>query len=114
MQINYIPGMVGTYIGMLSLPWLLLLFGLLGLLFGWLERWLLRECTPVRVIFLVSAVACALLYEAGLPVILVQMRAAAVLAIAAKGAEILRCGRSRGQAARRLPAARQAVAENDA
>jgi hypothetical protein len=113
MQINYIPSMVGTYIGMLSFPWLFLLFGLLGLLFGWFERWLLRECTPVRVIFLASAVACALLYEAGLPVILVQMRAAAVLAIVAKGAEILRCGRSQGPAAPAAscsPAARQAVA----
>jgi hypothetical protein len=92
-QINYIPGMVGTYIGMLTLPWLLLLFGFLGCIFGWFERWLLRECTPARVILLAGAVSAALLYEAGLPTVLVQMRAAAVLALAVKFAEMARYGR---------------------
>lgn len=92
-QINYIPSMVGTYIGMLSFPWLIILFGFLGLALGWFERWLLRECTPVRVVLLAGAVASALLYEAGLPTILVQMRAALALALAAKGVEVLLCGR---------------------
>ena len=91
-QINYIPGMVGTYIGMLSLPELLILFGLLGLAFGWFERWLLRECTPARVILLAGAISSALWYEAGLPVMLVQMRAAAVLAVMAKVVEMLMYG----------------------
>jgi hypothetical protein len=88
-QINYIPSMVGTYIGMLSTPWLLALFAFLGLVFGWFERWMLRRCTPARVALLAGAVASALLYEAGLPAIVIQMRAAVVLAIAAKGAEML-------------------------
>ncbi|MGH3205630.1 MAG: hypothetical protein ACRDP5_26795 [Streptosporangiaceae bacterium] len=92
-QINYIPGMVGTYIGMLSFPWLLLLFLFLGLVFGRFERWLLRECTPARVVLLTGTIASALLYEAGLPTIMVQMRAAAVLAVVAKGAELLLYGR---------------------
>jgi hypothetical protein len=92
-QINYIPGMVGTYIGMLSFPWLLLLFFFLGLAFGRFERWLLRECTPARVVLLAGAIAAALLYEAGLPTIVVQMRAAAALALVAKCAELLLYGR---------------------
>ncbi len=91
-QINYIPSMVGTYIGMLSFPWLLLLFFFLGLVFGRFERWLLRECTPARVILLAGAIASALLYEAGLPTIMVQMRAAAALALVAKCAELLLYG----------------------
>jgi hypothetical protein len=105
MQINYIPSMVGTYIGMLSFPGLLLLFGFLGLVFGWFERWLLRECTPVRVIFLASAVASALLYEAGLPTIVIQMRAAVVLAIVAKCVELALYGRQATARHRRRAAA---------
>lgn len=93
-QINYIPSMVGTYIGMLSVPWLLVLFAFVGLVFGWFERWLLRRCTPVRVVLLAGAVASALLYEAGLPTIVIQMRAALVLAVVAKGAEMLLYGRA--------------------
>jgi hypothetical protein len=92
-QINYIPSFVGTYIGMLSFPWLLIVFGFTGFAFGRFERWLLRECTPARVILLTGATASALLYEAGLPTILVQMRAAAALALVAKCAEWLLYGR---------------------
>jgi hypothetical protein len=103
-QINYIPSMVGTYIGMLSVPWLLVLFAFLGLAFGWFERWLLRRCTPVRVILLAGAVASALLYEAGLPTIVIQMRAALVLAVLAKGAEVFLCGRDPAPHRRRVRA----------
>lgn len=92
-QINYIPGMVGTYIGMLSVPELMIFFGLVGLTFGGFERWLLRECTPVRVILLVGGIVSALWYEAGLPTMLIQMRAAVALAVAAKVAERLMHGR---------------------
>ncbi len=92
-QINYIPSMVGTYVGMLPFPWLFLLFFFLGLVFGRFESWLLRECTPARVILLAGAIASALLYEAGLPTMVVQMRAAAALALLATCAELLLYGR---------------------
>jgi hypothetical protein len=105
-QINYIPGMVGLYIGMLSFPWLLLLFFFLGLVFGRFERWLLRECTPARVILLAGAIASALLYDAGLPTILVQMRAAAALALVAKYAELVLPGATRRAARAHLHTAR--------
>ena len=95
-QINYIPGMVGTYIGMLSFPWLLVLFCGVGLVFGRFERWVVREPTPARVVLLTGAIASAFLYEAGLPVLLVQMRAAVALALMAKGAELLLRGRRAG------------------
>ena len=92
-RINFIPGLVGTYFGMLSFPWLLLLFGFLGFVFGRFERWLLRECTPARVILLAGAIASAQLYQSGLPTIVVLMRAAAVLAVVAKCAQLLLYGR---------------------
>jgi hypothetical protein len=92
-QTNYIPGMVGLYIGMLSFPSLLALFGFLEFVFGRFERWLLRECTPARVILLAGAIASAQLYQAGLPTIAVQMRSAAALALAAKCAQLLLYGR---------------------
>ena len=66
-MINFIPGMPGLYIGFLAPQWLVALFGLLGLAFGWFERWLLRECTPARLILLGGAVVTALWFEAGLP-----------------------------------------------
>lgn len=104
-QINYIPGMVGLYIGMLSFPSLLFLFGFLGFVFGHFERWLLRECTPARVILLAGAIASVQLYQAGLPTIVVQMRAAAALALAAKCAELLLYGRRTSVKWRRMTAA---------
>jgi hypothetical protein len=104
-QINYIPGMVGTYIGMLSFPSLLLLFGFLGFVFGRFERWVLRECTPARVILLAGAIGSVQLYQAGLPAIVVQMRAAAALALAAKCAELLLYGRRTSAECRRRPGA---------
>jgi hypothetical protein len=102
-RINYIPGMVGTYIGMLSFPSLLALFGLLGFAFGRFERWLLRECTPARVILLAGAIASVQEYQAGLPAIVVQMRAAAALALAAKCAELLLYRRQASAECRRRP-----------
>jgi hypothetical protein len=80
-DVNFIPGMPGLYIGFLAPQWLVTLFGLLGIAFGWFERWLLRECTPARLILLGGAVVTALWFEAGLPAMLVQMRSAGVIAL---------------------------------
>lgn len=94
-QVNFIPAFPGLYMGFLSPPWLMALFGLLGTVFGWFERWLLRECTPVRLVLLAGAVAAALWYGAGLPTMLVQMRAVVALAAAVKIIEVLRARRAR-------------------
>ena len=96
-NINFIPGLVGEYTGYLTPPWLVILFGALGFVFGRFERWLLRRSTPARAILLAGAVVSALLYEAGLPAVLVQMRAAATLAIVAKCAEMAVSRRSSGR-----------------
>jgi hypothetical protein len=80
-NVNFIPGMPGLYIGFLAPQWLVTLFGLLGIAFGRFERWLLRECTPARLILLGGAVVTALWFEAGLPAMLVQMRSAGVIAL---------------------------------
>lgn len=87
-NINYIPGLVGEYAGYLTPPWLVIFFGALGFVVGRFERWLLRKITPARAVLLAGAVVSALLYDAGLPAVLVQMRAAAVLALIVKCAEM--------------------------
>jgi len=89
-DINFIPGLPGLYIGFLSPLWLMTLFGLLGVLLGWFERWLLRERTPVRLVLLAGAVEAALSLEAGLPTMLVQMRSAVAVALAVYALMVLR------------------------
>jgi hypothetical protein len=102
-QINYITGMPGLYVGYLTPAWLMILFGFLGIVFGWFERWLLRECTLVRIVFFAGAMSAVLQYEAGLPTMLVQMRAAAALALAVKITEVAG-RRARAAAGSRSPA----------
>jgi hypothetical protein len=89
-NVNFIPGMPGLYIGYLAPLWLVVLFGMLGIAFGWFERWLLRECTPARLVLLGGAVITALWFEAGLPTMLVQMRSTGVLALTVHVAGVLR------------------------
>jgi len=89
-NVNFIPGMPGLYIGYLAPLWLVVLFGMLGIAFGWFERWLLRKCTPARLVLLGGAVITALWFEAGLPTMLVQMRSTGVLALTVYVAGVLR------------------------
>jgi hypothetical protein len=83
-QVNFLPTLPGLYAGFLSAPWLVLFLAFLGLLCGWGERWLFRRCTPARFVLLAGAVIAALVYEAGLPAMLVQLRAAAAIAVVVK------------------------------
>jgi hypothetical protein len=94
-QINFIPPFFGLYIGFLPVAWMAAFFAGLGLLFGWGERWLLRACTPVRLVLLAESVIAVLWYQAGLPTMVVEMRTAAALALSIKGIETLRLRRSR-------------------
>jgi hypothetical protein len=94
-QINFIPPFFGLYIGFLPVAWMAAFFAGLGLLFGWGERWLLRACTPVRLVLLAESVIAVLWYQAGLPTMVVEMRTAAALALSIKGLETLRQRRSR-------------------
>jgi hypothetical protein len=96
---NFIPGLPGLYIGFLAPTWLIALFGLLGATFGWFERWLLRERTPARLVLLGGAVTVALGLEAGLPGMLVQMRAAVALALVVYVVQVVR-GRARPPSSR--------------
>jgi hypothetical protein len=94
-RINFLPGLGGLYAGFLP-PWALVAFlGLLGVLAGWAERWLLRSCTPARLVLLAGAVTAALDFEKGLPGMLVALRAAVVFAIAVKAIEAARERRRR-------------------
>jgi hypothetical protein len=81
-QVNFLPGLPGLYYGFLSAPWLVALLIVLGLAFGWCESWTMRECTPARAVLLAGLVTAALKYEAGLPVMLVQVRAGVAIAVA--------------------------------
>jgi hypothetical protein len=87
---NLIPGLPGLYMGFLAPPWLVALFGLLGAIFGWFERWLLRERTATRIVLLGGAVTVALGLEAGLPAMLVQMRSAVALGLMVYVFQIIR------------------------
>jgi hypothetical protein len=99
-NLNYIPSFPGLYAGMLSPFWLAAFMALLGLLAGWGERWLLREFSPARFVILAGAVTAALRCEAGLPRILVDLRAALVLAAAVKLLQGLQALRGRRHAVR--------------
>jgi hypothetical protein len=81
-QTNYLPGLIGTYVGFLSVPWLVALLALLGWLAGVGERRLLARCTPGRLVMLAGAAQAALLFDAGLPAMVVTLRSAVVLAAA--------------------------------
>jgi hypothetical protein len=88
--VNFLPTMSGLYAGYLSPPWLLAFLAFLGLACGRAERRLFRCCTPARLVFLAGAVMAALEFESGLPGMLVQLRSAAVIAVAVKVTEVLR------------------------
>jgi len=92
-QINFLPGLPGLYAGFLSPPWLGLVMACLGAHFGRAERWLLRECTPARLVLLAGAVTAALGYQGGLPAMLLDLRAAAVIAAAVRAIEAVRVRR---------------------
>jgi hypothetical protein len=87
--INFLPTLTGLYVGFLSPPWLVLFLACLGAVFGWAERWLLRSCTPSRLVLLAGAVTAALGYQGGLPAMLVDIRAAVIIAVAVKAIEAM-------------------------
>jgi hypothetical protein len=87
---NFLPGLPGLYSGFLSPTWLTVLLGVLGLFFGWGERWLLRAATPARLVMLAGAVIAGIYYEAGLPDMLLQVRSALIIVAALKALEFIR------------------------
>ena len=106
---NLIPGLPGLYMGFLAPPWLMALFSLLGVAFGWFERWLLRERTPARIVLLGGAVTAALGLEAGLPAMLVQMRSALAVGLVIYVFQIVRGGAGSANSRSSLAAPSQAA-----
>lgn len=82
-QVNFLPTLPGLYVGFLTVPWLMVLLALVGVAWGLAERWILARCTPARLVMLAGSVQAACYYEAGLPAMLVALRSAAVIAVAA-------------------------------
>lgn len=78
--VNFLPGLPGLYAGFLSWPWLLALMAFLGLLASYGERWLFAARTAPRLVMLTGAVYAAFAFEAGLPQMLLALRASAVIA----------------------------------
>jgi hypothetical protein len=97
-QVNYLPCLGGMYAGFLSPAWLTVFMALLGMLAGRGERWLMRRCTPARLVLLAGAVSAVSCYEAALPAMLVAFRPAVPLAAAVSAVGMLRA--RRGAAAR--------------
>jgi hypothetical protein len=79
-NVNFLPTMLGLYIGFLGPLWLVVMLAALGALIGWGERRLFRGTSPVHLVVLAAAVQAALTYEQGLPGMLVALRTAVVLA----------------------------------
>jgi hypothetical protein len=101
-DINFLPGLPSLYAGFVSPPWLILFMAVLGAIFGWCERRLLQDVTPARLILLAGAAMAAFRYEAGLPAMLVEIRAALFIALAIKAVDALRA-RSRARQPSSLP-----------
>jgi hypothetical protein len=98
--VNFLPGL-GMYAGFLAPGWLLLFLAALGAVAGAAERWLFRRWTPARMVLLAGAVTSALRYEQGLQGMLIALRTAVVIAVAAKALEVV-------LARRRVPQSRAA------
>lgn len=98
-QVNFLPTLPGLYVGFFSAPSLIAFLAFIGLLCGWGERWLFRRWTSVRLVLLAGAVTAALTYEQGLPGMLLQLRAAATIAVAVKLIEVIRVRNTRRQGA---------------
>jgi hypothetical protein len=96
-QVNFLPGFAGMYIGFLPPFWLAVFLAVAGWVCGRGERFLYRSCTPVRLVMLAGAVECALVYEAGLPTMLTNLRAAAVIAVVVKSAEVIFARRAKSR-----------------
>lgn len=98
--VNFLPGLAGMYAGYLSPALLIVLLGLLGAVAGWAEARLLRSASPARMVMLAGSVIAALDFERGIQGILLDLRTAAVLALAVKVAEVAmarREGRAQGR-----------------
>jgi hypothetical protein len=93
-DINFLPTLPGLYAGFLSWPWLAALMAVFGGVWGRAERWLLADVTPARLVLLAGVIIAVSRYEAGLPAMLVALRAALVTSVVVKVIEVVR-GRKR-------------------
>ena len=94
-QINFLPTLPGLYTGFLSPPWLVLFLASLGVAFGLAERVLFRRFTSARLILLAATVLAAFTYEAGLPEMLIALRAGVAMAVVVKIIEAMRVRNAR-------------------
>ena len=83
-QVNFLPDLTGIYMGYLSPLWLIAFLAAFGTFLGRGERWLLRRCTPARLVLLAGSVAFALDFQEGLPGMLADLRTAAIAAAAVR------------------------------
>jgi len=98
-QVNFLPTLPGLYVGFFSPPSLIAFLAFIGLLCGWGERWLFRRCTAARLLLFAGTVTAALTYEQGLPGMLLQLRAAAAIAVVVKLIDVIRVRNTRRQSA---------------
>ena len=89
-RINFLPTLLGLYLGFIGPYKLIALLAILGILGGWGERWLFKRFSTVRLVVFASSIQAALAYEKGLPGMLAELRAAVVLAVAVKLIELTR------------------------
>ena len=83
-QLNFLPTLSGLYVGFLGPLFNIAFLALCGLCFGFGERLLFRRGSLPRLIVLAGAFGAAGTYEAGLPTMLLELRAAAAVALLVK------------------------------
>lgn len=89
-ETNYLPTFLGLYMGYLGTYWLIVFLASFGFMCGFGERWLFREPSAARLVLLAGSFCAVLSYEAGLPSMLIRLRAAIALALAIKLIELIR------------------------
>jgi hypothetical protein len=87
-RINFLPGFLGLYIGFLGAFGIVGFAALMGLILGLCEKYLFRSFTVTRLILLAGLMEAILVYQAGLPNMLVALRPALIVAGLVKIAEV--------------------------
>ena len=93
------PDLTGLYMGYLTPFWLIAFLAGLGAVLGRGERWLLRHCTPARIVLLAGAVTFSLDFQPGLPGMLTDLRTAVMIVAAVQALQAVPRWRSRRRAA---------------
>lgn len=87
-KINFLPGFFGLYMGFLGIYGVIIFAAISGVFLGFCDRYIFRYFTVTRLVLLAGMMEAILVYQAGLPSMLVAFRPALVVAAAVKMIEL--------------------------